>query len=295
MPEGDTLYKIAAYMQPRAKGARLVEAKIAKVRMQDLEGREITDLVARGKHLLISLSPQDDLGWILRVHLGMHGSWHVYRTGEAWSRPAYQASIALTLSTQQVFVCFNAEDAECLRPHEAGRSRSIVAHLGPDLLAPTCDFDEIVRRVRGRPGPLVMVDVLLKQSLAAGLGNVYKNDLLFLFGLHPLTPAGAVETPYLIEIFQLGRTLLQQNLGGWPRTTTYDRSRLGLVRTRPRLHIYGRRDLGCLSCKGPIEKAILGLTRRLTYWCPSCQAAKSSGAARRPSLPWSASQAPSAS
>lgn len=277
MPEGDTLHKVAAFMRPRMLQTLVTQASAARNRMPIVHGRRITDVRAVGKHLLIDLTAvqrgDDEAGvWHLRVHLGMHGSWHVYAVGERWQRPDWQASVSLTTSAQDVFVCFNADDVELIAAR-ALQTTSAVSRLGPNLLGTTCDIGAIVSRVRTRAPSAPWVDILLDQSIAAGLGNVYKSELLFLFGLHPLTPESAVDDDVVTHIFERGRQLMQQNLGGWPRTTTYDRrsNPRGLGVLGPRLFVYLRKGEPCLSCAGVIERALMGRLRRSTYFCPSCQ------------------------
>lgn len=277
MPEGDTLHKVAAFMRPRMLHTRCVEAHAARARLPILHQRCIIDVRAHGKHLLIDLAPTDSgyepsHVWHLRVHLGMHGSWHAYRRGEAWQRPAWQASVSLTTSAQDVFVCFNADDVELISA-DALQSKSPVGRLGPNLLGEHCDISAIVTRVSQRAASTPLVDTLLDQSVAAGLGNVYKSELLYLFGLYPLTQAHDVSDSVLTEIFARGRALMQQNLGGWPRTTTYDRrtNPSGRGVRGPRLFVYLRKGEPCLGCGTAIVRALMGRTRRSTYFCPNCQ------------------------
>jgi endonuclease-8 len=277
MPEGDTLHKVAAFMRPRMLHTRCIQAHAAQQRLPILQQRCITDVRAVGKHLLIDLAPAPsgyDAAelWHLRVHLGMHGSWHAYRCDEPWQRPKWQASVSLTTSAQEVFVCFNADDVELISG-AALQTKSPIARLGPNLLGETCDVDAIVAQTRRRAPSTPLVDTLLDQSVAAGLGNVYKSELLFIFGLHPLTASQSITDAVMGEIFRRGRALMQQNLGGWPRTTTYD-PRLnppGRMAKKPRLFVYLRKAEPCLRCATPIQRALMGRNRRSTYWCPSCQ------------------------
>ena len=261
MPEGDTIHKVAAFMHPLLQGQRLHTVIMGRAMVPELTERCISGVDAVGKHLLVHLS-----GWVLRVHLGMHGSWHSYGTDERWQRPRWQASVELHTETQ-VFVCFNAQDVEAFRPDEVRQSP--VARLGPDLLADDCDFAEIIKRARRLPEKTPLVDILLTQSLSCGIGNVYKNDLLFMYRLHPLTPQDALSDTQLEEIFQTARRLLLSNLGGWRRTTTYDRREKDLGPNVPRLFVYGH--VRCQVCNSAIIKKILGKQRRQTFWCPTCQ------------------------
>lgn len=278
MPEGDTLHKVAGFMQPRMRDTTCVQAHAARSPMPLLQNRRIADVCAVGKHLIISFAERSGQPrqahpvWHLRVHLGMTGSWHAYGYDEAWQRPRHRASVCLVTSMQAVFVCFDADDVELVQgdgllPH------SPVGRLGPDLLGETCEMPRIVARLRRKKASTPLVDTLLDQSVAAGLGNVYKSELLFLFGLHPTTCAGDITDAAWTDIYTRGRQLMLQNLGGWPRTTTYDRSQdpAGLGMTGPRLYVYRRRAEPCLTCGTPIARALMGRMLRSTYWCPACQ------------------------
>jgi endonuclease-8 len=261
MPEGDTVHKVARFMQPKLQGQRLVQVCLVRRPAPELAERTVQEVKAIGKHLLILLQ-----GWTLRVHLGMHGSWHRYRVGEAWQRPAWQASLSLTTATD-VWICFNAADVDLLHPTAV--LSSPIGGLGPDLLAPTCDMGQILRRLRGRMPNAPLIDALLSQQISCGIGNVYKNDLCFFFRLHPLTPVDTLSNALLGRIYMQARNWLQANLGGWRRTTTYDRRQGDRGPGVPRLYVYGSTQ--CPTCNAPLRRALLGKYRRKTHWCPSCQ------------------------
>ena len=265
MPEGDTLHKVATFMHPLMAGNILQRAEAAHTRLPQLEGEVVREVTAVGKHLLVCLQ-----SWVVRVHLGMYGAWHHYQVGERWRKPSRQASVVLTLG-DQIFVCFNADDVECLRPHEVQSSE--VGRLGPDLLSPSLDDDgmqEIVRRSQHQAPLTPLVDILLNQRIAAGLGNVYKSELLFIKRLHPLTPVVALSSQALLALWELAREQMRANTGGWRRTTTYDR-RSG-VQLRQRLFVYGRMGKPCVRCPSQvIARDYLGKHRRSTYFCPACQ------------------------
>ena len=264
MPEGDTLHKIAGFMHPRLAGKVLVQAQAAGSRLPALEGSVVERVHAAGKHLLVEMP-----AWILRVHLGMHGAWHCYAVGETWRKPRGQASVILS-TANLVFVCFNALDVECLQPHEL--PRSAVGRLGPNLLAASCDMEEVLRRALATAPETVLADLLLDQRVAAGLGNVFKCEILFMHRVHPMTPRHRIDSAALAALFSTGQTQLKNNTGGWRRTTTYDAG-AGLQVGRARLYVYGRGGQPCFTCQAILAKDIFGATRRVTYWCPRCQQA----------------------
>ena len=171
MPEGDTIHKVAAAMAPRltrapVRGLRLAARHGASPRAVRVEG-----VRAHGKHLLIDL----DGARTLRVHLGMYGSWHRYRPGEAWKKPARRASVVLE-TEGHVFVCFSAKEVQVL---DSGglAARELFHRLGPDLLDPATGVDALVERARRiADGTAPLVDVLLDQRIACGVGNVIRRE-----------------------------------------------------------------------------------------------------------------------
>jgi endonuclease-8 len=260
MPEGDTVFKLAAYLRPALAGRALMAGMARVAGDGDLAGSRIADVFARGKHLFIELDDQR----LLRSHLGMWGSWHGYAPGEDWRKPRRQASIVLDTG-ERVFVCFNALQVEILR-HTGVRRRLLDVTLGPDLLAARPDFEGIVRRLRALytdASPLV--DALLDQRVAAGIGNVYKSETLFLERRHPQMPVGRMGDDDLIRLYRRAGDLLGRNTAGGPRVTRRANDAAG------RLWVYGRTAQPCLRCDEAIRSARLGRGMRSTYWCPGCQ------------------------
>lgn len=276
MPEGDTLRKIANFLAPRLRGRAVVAARVAGVAQPELSRRPILDVAALGKHLTFALGPEGD-GWTLRVHLGMYGTWHSYPVGTPrWQRPHHRASVVLTCTDGQDYVCFDAENASVARAPNADRT---LAALGPNLLDPAPNdaaaaartLDAVAQRLRARPPETLLIDALLDQRVSAGFGNVYKSELMFFFR-HPWdTRLGELPDPARREVWAQGMQWLAQNLGGWARTTTVDRRTQALPAKQPRLYVYARARAPCLRCTAPIVRALLGRHRRSTYWCPACQ------------------------
>ncbi|MEM7310076.1 MAG: DNA-formamidopyrimidine glycosylase family protein [Planctomycetota bacterium] len=262
MPEGDTIHKIANAIAPLLEGRRLERFELGADRTLDLAGRRVDRVEARGKHLLVTV--EGDL--ILRTHLGMNGSWHRYAVREPWKRPARQASLVLGTGAD-VFVCFNAKESECLRAR-TGRAADFDRRLGPDLVA---DEEPDLEALAGRARRLLaadapLADVLLHQGVACGIGNVYKSEVLFLHRLHPRRRLDSVDDGTLREVYATARRLLRQNLGGGARVTRPAGDGAG------DLWAYGRAGRGCFRCERPIASEVLGSGRRVTYWCPGCQA-----------------------
>lgn len=256
MPEGDNIHAHAAMLGRALAGAPLTAVFCRGVEMRGLRGRSVTEVRALGKHLVIAF----DEGSAVRVHLGIAGSW---RTVARPSR-ATLGRAALALSTAgAAFVC-RARTVEWTRAQLAAGSRALV-RLGPDLLGAAPDLDAIMARAR-RPeyAARPLGELLLAQAVAAGLGNVYKSELLFLRGLNPWRRVDAVDDATLRAIYADAIRLLRANVGRARTTTTP-------ARGRGRLWVYGRARRPCHRCGATIEQRRMGPGQRSTYYCPRCQ------------------------
>lgn len=265
MPEGDTIFRTAEVLRAALLG-RVITAARAQPRpglrrvpdLSPLVGRNVAGVEARGKHLLIGF----DGGLTLRTHLRMSGSWHRYRPGERWRRPAREASAVLE-TAEAVAVAFNTPVVELLTDADLRRSRSL-RELGPDLLGTSFDLDEAVRRLRERDDEQ-LGNALLDQRAVAGIGNVYKSEVAFLERLDPWSPVSAFDDAHLRSALGTARRLLQANTRGGARVTTRSRTPGGS------LWVYGRAGRPCRRCGTLIRTARQGELARTTYWCPRCQ------------------------
>lgn len=257
MPEGDTVAVAAVALQGALTGATIEgvggsHPEIVRTG-QRIQGSAVSEVTSYGKHLLVHF----DNHWSLRVHLGMTGSWHLYRPGERWWTEPGKARVVLETATV-VAVCFAAPTVS-LGPTD--RVTKEVAHLGPDLLDGDADFAAIMERAEASEAPTV-ADLLLDQRVAAGIGNVYKSEVLFLEKAHPSTPPQQLGPERIEGMYRRAARLLQANRRPGPRTTTGDRRRDHWV--------YGHGGWPCPRCGATIESADLGTPPRLTYWCPGC-------------------------
>src|SRR3954465_3440259 len=166
----------------------------------DLSGQVVEGTLSRGKHLLTRIGA--DL--TLHTHLKMEGAWHLYRPGTPWRRPAHEARVVLE-TEERVAVGFALGVVEVIaRDAEHG----VVGHLGPDLLGPDWDEEEALRRLRSDPDREVGI-ALLDQRNLAGLGNLWRCEVLFLRGISPWTRVGDVDD--LPAVVDLGYRMLQAN------------------------------------------------------------------------------------
>ena len=251
MPEGDTLFNTALTLRPALLGESLTAVNIRSRGMYRLRvGDVVRSVEAVGKFLEIVV----ERGLALRTHLHMTGVWHLYEQGERWRRPRHLARAVLETESH-VAVCFAAPTVE-VGPAADDR----LAHLGPDLCHTDVDLDAVLERVASSDPSTEIAEVLLDQRLAAGIGNVYKNEVLWACEVSPFRPLADVDEPMRRRLYETAAEQLQANLGRWKR------------QTHPKgLAVYNRAGQGCYRCLGRIRTIEHGDIGRRTWWCANCQ------------------------
>jgi endonuclease-8 len=257
VPEGDTIHRVATNLRAALVGRRVTRFEVrgrgaARV-TRPARDAAVDAVEARGKHLLITIGTV-----VLHTHLGMHGSWHLYRAGERWRRAGTQARVVIEVDDGTTAVCFGAPTVETVR---AGAPVRRVDDLGPDLCAPDPDIDAVLARLATIDPRTEIGVALLDQRVAAGVGNVYKSEVCFACRVDPNTPVAALDDRTRRELFETAARLLRANL-----TTSHRQTYAG------RLAVYGRSGRSCPRCGTRIVTRRQGEQARTTYWCPSCQA-----------------------
>jgi endonuclease-8 len=274
MPEGDTLARIAVALRPYLAGRVVTgaRARLPGPQISRIVGQKIDAVDAAGKNLLIKF----DGGLELRTHLGLHGSWHRYRPGESWRRPPSRAALVIEVPGA-VAVCFDAPVVE-LFERRAEVVHPTISMLGPDLLDDDFDQPEAVRRLRDKSRAETEIgEAILDQRAVAGVGNVYKSEVLFIERVNPFEKVGALDTETLERILTTARALLQANARSDApagRSTTVD-PKTGKKLAPSRLWVYDRAGRPCHRCGTLIRSDSQGAELpRVTYWCASveCQA-----------------------
>jgi endonuclease-8 len=200
----------------------------------------------------------------LHSHMMMRGSWHVYRPGERWRKPERFARIVLDVG-DYLAVCFSAPVCELLSASQVA-AHPALAHLGPDALDDVPDLAEARRRLDQRADTAIG-EALLDQRVLAGIGNVYKSEVLFRHRVNPWTRVGDVPRVTRDALLATAAELLRLNAdpaASFRRVTTGD--------PRRPLAVYGRTGRACPACGAAVRAAPQGVQGRRTYWCPRCQA-----------------------
>jgi len=253
MPEGDTIVRAARALNAALAGRKVVRFETVLPRLArvddetPLTGRTVENVTAAGKHLVIRFS--GDL--TLRTHLRMNGSWHVYRAGQRWRKR--RADMRLLIATNDfVAVGFNIPVAE-FRSERDRVGQPELRRLGPDLLGPRFDAAEVIGRM-GAHADEDIAEVLLNQRVLAGIGNIYKSEVLFACGVNPFARTGDLGEARLRRIITRGQAMLRQG-----------------AERRAMFAVYGRGGQPCRRCGTAIAWRRQGRDARSTYWCPRCQ------------------------
>lgn len=265
MPEGDTIFRTATALRRWLLGREVTSTrtKVLGLQLQRVTGTTIEEVAPKAKHLLVRFSN----GLVLHTHMRMTGSWHLYRAGERWKKPQWQAKIVIECG-ERIAVCFNAPVVELLLPSEERRHKSL-SGLGPDVLGPesdeSFDFAEVRRRARTKPARQEIGVIILDQTVVSGIGNIYRCESLFIDRWNPWTPQSTLDDDQLDHLVNTAMKLMKLNVGPGSGTRDFGAGGPG----NP--WVYGRNGRPCRNCGTPIEKSRIGAQARDVFWCPNCQ------------------------
>lgn len=272
MPEGHTLHRLARLHQRRYAGTpvrvsspqgRFAEADV-------LDGRVFVRAEAWGKHLFHNYSgaqaadERRTAGPIVHIHLGLYGTFCEHRT----PMPEPRGQVRMRLVGGEYGTDLRGPTACTLI--DGAQMSAILDRLGPDPLRPDADPDAAWKRIatsRRSIGALLM-----DQSVLAGVGNVYRSELLFRHGIDPYRAGRDLDESEftaawadLVELMKVG----------------VRRGRIIVIRPeddhgapaygprRPRTYVYRRAGEPCRLCGTPVRTAVL--ESRNLFWCPTCQ------------------------
>jgi endonuclease VIII len=307
VPEGHTVHRIARQFDRDLVGHRLAvsspQGRFAAGAAL-LDGRELLSSSAVGKQLFLTFEG----GRVLRVHLGLYGAWDLHgvvspltqgadavaslgaprvrrsvRIGEEERDrdddvpapdepfpPAPVGQVRVRLAGEATVADLRGPTAcEVLDPAAAAAA---VARLGPD---PASDDgaggDEMVRRLTSRGTPVGQL--LMDQAVVAGIGNIYRAELLYRARLDPHVPGRRVPAATARALWDDWSVLLADGIRTGVMLTREDlddAGRAAALRDRSLRHwVYGRGGEPCRTCGTPV--VVEEMAGRRLYWCPTCQ------------------------
>jgi formamidopyrimidine-DNA glycosylase len=271
MPEGHTLHRYAR-LHRKALAGRPVRVDSPQGHFtgsSELDGRRLETVDAHGKHLFYRFAG----GRLLHVHLGLFGQFRRFPAGRA---PEPTPATRLRLAGDGAVLHLSGPIA-CELTDEAGAD-ALVARLGPDPLDRGADGERAWAALQRRRTPVAQA--LLDQSVIAGVGNVFRAEVLFRAGIPPDRPARGLTRAGFEQVWaDLARLMRAAERSG--RIVTVEPAHLG-ARTRAevpddvRCYVYRRAGEPCRRCGELVVAWPLG--GRSVYACPSCQGGVQAGA-----------------
>jgi formamidopyrimidine-DNA glycosylase len=265
MPEGHTLHRLARDLGGALVG-RAVRASSPQGRFADgarrIDGRSVTGVTAYGKHLFASF---DGIADTLHVHLGLYGTF----IGGPPPAPPVRGALRLRLVSETTWWDLRGPTAcDLLEPPAVARIR---ARLGPDPLARRPDGTATLARLARTRMPIGAA--LMDQSVVAGVGNVYRAELLYRHAVEPHRPAATVDGETTAGMWDDLVTLMRAGVRTGRIVTTrpeHRGQRGGAVRREDAHYVYRRAGLPCRVCGTEVRTEVMA--GRNLYWCPYCQA-----------------------
>ena len=265
MPEGHTIHRLARDHAPLLVG-RPISCASPQGRFSEgaalLSGRVLERLDPYGKHLFYGFQG----GHVLHVHLGLYGAF----TRGSGPPPQPRGALRLRMTAGDTWIDLRGPTAcEVLTAPER---RAILDRLGPDPLRRGADpglaFARLTRSRRS------VGELLMDQSVLAGVGNVYRAEALYRAGVSPFRPGTVVTAQIWDAVWQDLRALMRAGVRAGHIVTTEraDRDRrTGPARREDRFYVYRRHGLPCRRCGTEVRSAVMAA--RNLFWCPVCQPA----------------------
>lgn len=274
MPEGHTIRRLADALGESFAGRR-VRASSPQGRFAD--GAQVIDAAvmgaadAAGKHLFCDF----DNGAVLHVHLGLIGRLDLHQAVAQLPAPLGQVRLRLWADEGQSGVTYaDLRGATVCEVIGEDRRTAIIATLGPDPLRPDADPTRAWQRVRA--STRAIGDLLLDQRVVAGVGNIYRTEVLFRAGVHPLRPGCRVRRAVFVAMWHDLVALMADGVRTGRIDTVRPEHEPAAMGRRPRVdahggevYVYRREGLPCLVCQTPVRRA--AHAGRSIHWCPRCQ------------------------
>ena len=270
MPEGHTLHRVAAELNDRVAG-RIVTSSSPQGQFilgaARVDGHRLVTAEAWGKHVLVCF---DGVAERVHVHLGLFGRWTVTVADDA----PVVGEVRWRLVSEDVVVELRGPAAcELLTPREV---EALLARLGPDPLRDDADPDQAWQRISASRAPLATL--LMDQAVVAGIGNVYRAEVLFRHGLPPDLTGRELDRATWDAIWADLVHLMRDGVRTGQIDTVRAEHTPAAMGRDPRddahggeVYVYRRTGLPCLVCGSTVlTKVVAG---RNLFWCPECQGA----------------------
>ncbi|GAA2079556.1 Fpg/Nei family DNA glycosylase [Aeromicrobium tamlense] len=267
MPEGHTLHRLALDLTGTF-GGKSVRSTSPQGRFEaaaGLDGRELVEATAHGKHLFVAFSGTEQQA---HVHLGLYGSFAFVEDPE----PPVVGQVRWRLASDRVTADLRGPTAcELLTP---GEVEAVLARLGEDPLDPDADVERAAALVARSRAPIATL--LMDQRVIAGVGNVYRAEVLFRHRLDPKTPGRDLRPSTFLAIWSDLVDLMGEGVRTGRIDTVRPEHEPEAMGRPPReddhggeVYVYRRDGRPCHVCGTKVRTEVLAA--RNLFWCPRCQ------------------------
>ena len=271
MPEGHTLHRLAGHLTD-AFGGRPVAVSSPQGRFAAsaalLDGQVLLDAQAWGKQLFVEF-PGDRF---VHVHLGLIGKFDVHAGVDEVPVPVGQVRLRIAHDTAYA----DLRGASACELWTAEQRDAVIAAAGPDPLRLDADPSRAWERIRRSRLPIGAL--LMDQSVLAGVGNVYRAELLFRHRMHPLRPGKTLRRAQWLAMWADLVELMTEGVRTGRIDTVRPEHTPEAMGRAPRkddhggeVYVYRRHGQPCLVCTRPVRTEVL--QGRNSFWCPRCQPA----------------------
>ncbi|MFB7759716.1 Fpg/Nei family DNA glycosylase [Streptomyces xiamenensis] len=277
MPEGHTIHRLAADYRERF-GGRAVRVDSPQGKFAGgaalIDGEVLRETDAHGKNLFLGL------GWRkwVHIHLGLYGK-VAFGDGPP---PPPTGQIRLRLATAEAYADLRGPTTCALLGQD--EKWAVQRRLGADPLRADAQPDLAWRRISA--SRTTIAELLMDQRIIAGVGNVYRAEILFRHGIDPYLPGLALERAEWDAMWQDLIPLMREGVRNNRIDTVQPEHTPRAMGRAPRVdghggevYVYRRATLPCLVCGTPVRRA--EIAARNLFWCPVCQPARAAGRGQR--------------
>lgn len=269
MPEGHTLFRLARDLDD-AFGRRPVRVASPQGRFAadaaTVDGLEATGSESAGKHLFIGFPDER----FIHIHLGLIGKFDIAPHNGEIPLPVGQVRLRL-LNDHYVADLRGATQCELIGDT---KRQLILAKLGPDPLRSDAEPDKAWARIHKSHRPIG--ELLMDQAVLAGIGNVYRAEVLFRHKIHPLRPGNTLRKSQWDSIWSDLVELLAEGVRTGRIDTVHSEHTPEAMGRPPRVddhggevYVYRRTGMPCYVCGSAVKTE--DLAGRNSFWCPKCQ------------------------
>ena len=273
MPEGHTLYRLATALGDAFAGGPVrVSSPQGRLTAESalLDGATLVSAESAGKHLFLDF----DADRVIHVHLGLIGKFDVTATDADTGNgiPPPVGQVRLRLANERAYADLRGATQAALIS-EAQREQ-VLARLGPDPLRKDADPMRAWRRISRSHRPIG--DLLMDQAVLAGVGNVYRAEVLYRHRIHPLRPGNTLRVGQWRAMWDDLVTLMAEGVRTGRIDTVRPEHTPEAMGRPPRqddhggeVYVYRRTGQPCLVCESTVRTGVL--VGRNIFWCPQCQ------------------------